>query len=344
MTRKNTLAAIAMLLMAILFVTGCQMSSSGNVPSTPDAMAVSAFRAMAQVADIETPVQNGDYKTYTPTEFKADDGSVISGTFQLDAEGNVVDANLTLTLVSGQKVQFTMVKQTETAQPEITVDDQPVSETVVPDTMTDEESMAFMAFLIGFDEIQDEIRGEIKDIFDDLYDDDDDYGRRLSPGDYPVPEAFRNFGISGTVTVGYDEWDDDDDLEIVGGNLTFDEFRLDYGSVVSGSYSFTDRDDYEDADMNISITSFEEDGITISNARIDGKIVESEIHDDNDKFKFEGSISGRFSVRNGESAEISFSGKMDAMEDRYLEFPEYELTINGNQVAIGKENRPFRNN
>ena len=158
MTRRNTLAAIAMLLMAIVFVTGCQMSSSGNVPSTTDAMAVSAFRAMAQVADIETPVQNGDYKTYTPTEFKADDGSVISGTFQLDAEGNVVDANLTLTLVSGQKVQFTMVKQAETAQPEITVDDQYVSETVVPDTMADEEERAFLLFLKGFDEAQDEIR------------------------------------------------------------------------------------------------------------------------------------------------------------------------------------------
>lgn len=103
MTRGNTLAAIAMLLMAIVFVTGCQMSSSGNVPSTLDAMAVSAFRAMAQVADIETPVQSGNNKTYSPTEFLADDGSVISGTFQLDEEGNVVDADLTLTFHRDRK-------------------------------------------------------------------------------------------------------------------------------------------------------------------------------------------------------------------------------------------------
>ena len=339
MTRRNKLAAIAMLLMAIFAVTGCHMGSSGNVPASADAMAVSAFRAMAQVADAEIPVDSGGYKKYTPTEFRADDGSVISGTFQIDDAGNIIDADLTLTLASGQTVQFTMVKQAEASQPDITVGDQTVSSTVVPDPMTDDENRAFRLFLAGFDEAQDEIRGEFEDIFDDLFDDDYGHGMRPSPGDYPIPDIFKGYGISGTVKVGYEERSDNE-LEVIGGNFTLDGFMLERGSYVSGSYSFTDRDDYEDADMNISITSFTEDGITISDALIDGRISESETRGD-DRFTFEGSIAGTFSARYGESADISFTGTMDAMEDRYLKFPEYELTINGSQVVIGKEIRPF---
>ena len=50
-----------------------------------------------------------------------------------------------------------------------------------------------------------------------------------------------------------------------------------------------------------------------------------------------------FSASRGGSVEVSFSGKMDAMEDRYLRFPEYDLRIDGKQVAIGREDAtPFR--
>ena len=331
MTRRNTLAAIAMLLMAIVFVTGCQMTSSGDVPSAPDAMAVSAFRAMAQIADTETPVQSGNNKTYSPTEFVADDGSVISGTFQLDEEGNVVDADFTLTLPSGQKVQFTMVKQAETSKPEITVDDQPVSETVVPDTMTDEEERAFLLFLKGFDEAQDEIREAVEEVLEHLYDKDHD----IAPGEKTIPSGLP---ISGTVVLERERGDDD--LEIVSGNVSFSDLRIERGSAVSGTYVFTDRDDYEDADMDISLTSFSEDGITVSDAYIKGAIVESEVRDD-DRFTFDGFVSGTFSANRGDSAEISFRGKIDAMEDQYLRFPEYELIIDGKQFAIGREQRPF---
>ena len=333
MTRRKTLQAIAILLMATLFVMGCQMDSGRNVPSSPDAMAVSAFRAMAQIADVETHVQSGNYSTYSPTEFKADDGSVISGTFQLDEAGNVVDADLTLTLSTGQVVQFTMVRQAETSQPEITVGDQHVSDAVIPDTMTNEEERAFLLFLEGFDEAQDEIREAVEEVLEYLYDDDNP---TITQGEKTIPSGLP---ISGTVVLERERGDDD--LEIVSGNVAFTDLRIDRGSAVSGTYSFTDRDDYEDADMDISITSFTEDGITISDASIRGKITESEIHDD-DRFTFDGSVSGIFSTERGGSAEISFTGQMDAMEDRYLRFPEYELTINGNQVAIGKEQRPFR--
>ena len=296
MTRRKTHAAIAILLMAVFFAAGCQ-AGGGTVPSTTEEKAVSAFRAMAQAADVTSP--SGD--EYTVRNFIADDGSVINGTFRMDSSGNVLEADL-----------------------------ETVSDAVIPDPMTAEERRAFMLFLIGFDEAQDEIRDEIEDVFEHLED--------RAPGEYDIPS--NRLGISGTVTVDYEERGDDD-TEVVGGNVVLSGFSIDRGNIVSGSYSFTSRDDYEDAEMDITISSFTEDGVTLSNVRIDGRITESELYDD-DRFEFSGLISGMFSVR-GEGSEVTFSGKMDAMEDRYLRFPEYDLRIDGKQVAIGREDAtPFR--
>ena len=326
MTRRKTHAAIAILLMAVFFAAGCQ-AGGGTVPSTTEEKAVSAFRAMAQAADVTSP--SGD--EYTVRNFIADDGSVINGTFRMDSAGNVLEADLEMTLANNQVIRFAMVPETGSTEPVITVDDTTVPDAVIPDLMTDEERRAFMLFLIGFDEAQDEIRDEIEDVFEHLED--------SAPGEYKIPSD--RPGISGTVIVDYEERGDDD-TEVVGGNVVLSGFSLGGGNNISGSYSFTSRDDYEDAEMDITISSFTDDGITLSNVRIDGRITESELYND-DRFEFRGSISGMFSARRGGSVEVSFSGKMDAMEDRYLRFPEYDLRIDSKQVAIGREDAtPFR--
>ena len=249
----------------------------------------------------------------------------------MDSAGNVLEADLEMTLANNQVIRFAMVPETGSTEPVITVDDTTVPDAVIPDPMTDEERRAFMLFLIGFDEAQDEIRDEIEDVFEHLED--------RAPGRYDIPS--NRLGISGTVIVDYEERGDDD-TEVVGGNVVLSGFSLGGGNNISGSYSFTSRDDYEDAEMDITISSFTDDGITLSNVRIDGRITESELYDD-DRFEFSGSISGMFSASRGGSVEVSFSGKMDAMEDRYLRFPEYDLRIDGKQVAIGREDAtPFR--
>lgn len=325
MTRRKTLAAIAILLMAVFFAAGCQ-AGGGTVPSTTEEKAVSAFRAMAQAADVTSP--SGD--EYKVQDFIADDGSVINGTFRMDSAGNVLEADLEMTLANNQMIRFAMVPETGSTESVITVDDTPVPDAVIPDPMTADERRAFLLFLIGFDEAQDEIRDEIEDVFEHLED--------RAPGRYDIPS--NRLGISGTVIVDYEERGDDD-TEVVGGNVVLSGFSLGGGNNISGSYSFTSRDDYEDAEMDITISSFTEDGVTLSNVRIDGRITESELYDD-DRFEFSGLISGMFSVR-GEGSEVTFSGKMDAMEDRYLRFPEYDLRIDGKQVAIGREDAtPFR--
>lgn len=320
MTRRKTLAAIAILLMAVFFAVGCQ-AGGGTVPSTTEEKAVSAFRAMAQAADVTSP--SGD--EYKVQGFIADDGSVINGTFRMDSSGNVLEADLEMTLANDQVIRFAMVPDTGSAEPVITVDDTTVSDAVIPDPMTAAERRAFILFLTGFDEAQDEIRDEIEDVFERL--------EERAPGEYDIPSD--RPGINGTVIVDYEERGDDE-TEVIGGNVVLTGFSLDRGNTISGSYSFTSRDDYEDAEMDITIGSFTDDGVTLSNVRIDGRITESELYDD-DRFEFSGSISGMFSARGGEVAEVSFSGKMDAMEERYLRFPEYDLRIDGKQVAIGRE-------
>ena len=132
-------------------------------------------------------------------------------------------------------------------------------------------------------------------------------------------------------------------MEIVAADIT--SFTIDwYGIKVSGSYSFSERGDEENARISLRIENFQEreDGlnITLSDVSIDAEINEGEIRDD-DIFSFSGSIGGKFSV-NGKSHEVSFRGDIEAREDAYFRFPSYTLMIDGEDVAIGRQERSTR--
>ena len=350
MTRKGRLAAIALLLMVMLMLAACS-GGRGNPGSTaPNDVAVAAMKAMTQAADTGnyTPSQatgvSSTGNTYTLTDFKADDGvTTINGTFQMDSNGNVIDADLRVT-INNQTLEFILKPASTGTGSDITVDTTPVSESVMPDPMTPEEERAFRVFLIGFDEVQDEIRDSADDAFDEIYDDDDHYGTSLQEGSYPIPDILKKYGISGEIHLGY-ERDDDRELEIVGGKISFSNFRLEDGgrdATISGEYIFSSLDDdYEEATMrNITLSSFNDGVITLSNFTINGTIIEDEISDD-DRFTFDGTASGTFEFSTGSSS-VSFDGIINAEDDSWIEFPEYSLKIDGREVAIGRPERPFR--
>ena len=330
MTRKRTFAAIAILLMALIATTSCEGGGGSGAVSDASA-AVSAVRAMTQAVDAvgtdNSVTAEGD--GYELKNFKADDGSVINGSFQTDAEGNIIDAKLTME-IKGRTLEFTLTTPSQGASPDVTVDDHDVPASAIPEAMTKEERLAFMMFLVGFDEVQDEIREAVEDSLE-LFEE-------RKPGTYTIPSGHR---ISGTVEVGYEERGDDD-TEVIGGEVSFTDLRLEgWGLSVSGSFRFTSRDDYENGRMDVTISLFEDDGIILSDVSIEGEYTESKVRDD-DRFEFSGSVKGSFSAF-GKSSEVSFDGTIDAMEDRYLRFPEYSLRIDGREVAIGREERPFRN-
>ena len=325
--------------MAMLMLAACS-GGRGNPGSTaPNDVAVAAMKAMTQAADAgkDTPSQatgvSSTGNTYTLTDFKADDGvTTINGTFQMDSAGNVIDADLRVT-INSQTLEFILKPASTGTGSDITVDTTPVSESVMPDPMTPEEKRAFRIFLIGFDEVQDDVREAVEEAFEDL----EDIYRK--PGQVNISHPL----ISGTIELGREKDDDWDDLEVIGGNVRFTDFPIDddrHSGKVSGSYSFELRDDdYERATMSVTISSYHDDGISLSNFAINGTIIEDEIRDD-DRFTFDGTASGTFGSGTG-SSRISFDGKINAEEDSWIEFPEYSLKIDGREVAIGRPERPF---
>ena len=336
MTRKGRLAAIALLLMAMLMLAACS-GGRGNPGSTaPNDVAVAAMKAMTQAADTagQAAGVSSTGNTYTLTGFTADDGvtRVVGGSFEMDGNGNVINADLTLQ-ISNQTLEFILKPASTGTGSAITVDTTPVSESVMPDPMTPEEKRAFRIFLIGFDEVQDDVREAVEEAFDDI----EDIYRK--PGQVNISHPL----ISGTIELGREKDDDWDDLEVIGGNVRFTDFPIDddrHSGKVSGSYSFELRDDdYERATMSVTISSYHDDGISLSNFAINGTIVEDEIRDD-DRFTFDGTASGTFEFSTG-SSRISFDGKINAEEDSWIEFPEYSLKIDGREVAIGRPERPF---
>ena len=336
MTRKGRLAAIALLLMAMLMLAACS-GGRGNPGSTaPNDVAVAAMKAMTQAADTagQAAGVSSTGNTYTLTGFTADDGvtRVVGGSFEMDGNGNVINADLTLQ-ISNQTLEFILKPASTGTGSDITVDTTPVSESVMPDPMTPEEKRAFRIFLIGFDEVQDDVREAVEEAFDDI----EDIYRK--PGQVNISHPL----ISGTIELGREKDDDWDDLEVIGGNVRFTDFPIDddrHSGKVSGSYSFELRDDdYERATMSVTISSYHDDGISLSNFAINGTIVEDEIRDD-DRFTFDGTASGTFEFSTG-SSRISFDGKINAEEDSWIEFPEYSLKIDGREVAIGRPERPF---
>ena len=336
MTRKGRLAAIALLLMAMLMLAACS-GGRGNPGSTaPNDVAVAAMKAMTQAADTagQAAGVSSTGNIYTLTGFTADDGvtRVVGGSFEMDGNGNVINADLTLQ-ISNQTLEFILKPASTGTGSDITVDTTPVSESVMPDPMTPEEKRAFRIFLIGFDEVQDDVREAVEEAFDDI----EDIYRK--PGQVNISHPL----ISGTIELGREKDDDWDDLEVIGGNVRFTDFPIDddrHSGKVSGSYSFELRDDdYERATMSVTISSYHDDGISLSNFAINGTIVEDEIRDD-DRFTFDGTASGTFGSGTG-SSRISFDGKINAEEDSWIEFPEYSLKIDGREVAIGRPERPF---
>ena len=336
MTRKGRLAAIALLLMAMLMLAACS-GGRGNPGSTaPNDVAVAAMKAMTQAADTagQAAGVSSTGNTYTLTGFTADDGvtRVVGGSFEMDGNGNVINADLTLQ-ISNQTLEFILKPASTGTGSDITVDTTPVSESVMPDPMTPEEKRAFRIFLIGFDEVQDDVREAVEEAFDDI----EDIYRK--PGQVNISHPL----ISGTIELGREKDDDWDDLEVIGGNVRFTDFPIDddrHSGKVSGSYSFELRDDdYERATMSVTISSYHDDGISLSNFAINGTIIEDEIRDD-DRFTFDGTASGTFDSGTG-SSRISFDGKINAEEDSWIEFPEYSLKIDGREVAIGRPERPF---
>lgn len=173
MTRKGRLAAIALLLMAMLMLAACS-GGRGNPGSTaPNDVAVAAMKAMTQAADTagQAAGVSSTGNTYTLTGFTADDGvtRVVGGSFEMDGNGNVINADLTLQ-ISNQTLEFILKPASTGTGSDITVDTTPVSESVMPDPMTPEEKRAFRIFLIGFDEVQDDVREAVEEAFDDIED------------------------------------------------------------------------------------------------------------------------------------------------------------------------------
>ena len=330
-TERRFVAAIAGLLMVAFLLTAC--SPGGGAASSTEAT-VSAVRAMTQYADVGTAGTDG---TYNPSGFTADDGTVIEfGTFRTDTDGSIVEADITMRLPAGQVLAFTMVPSSGSGNPAVTVGDDPVPPGDVPVAMTASEERAFMLFLISFEELQDDIRETIEEAAELI----EDSARAEGPN------HIDHRGVTGTVYLRLEEWDDGrPEYEVVGWDVAFSDLRLEdsFAFGVSGSHSFSERGEREISVMkDVRISRYSEDGdLVLTDILIDGTVTEDEVWDE-DTFGFEGTVSGSFSVGSA-SSDILFHGVINAMEERYLRFPEYSLTINGKDCAIGRELKPFRN-
>ena len=324
-TKKKVVAAIALLLMAVVFGTACDPHGGRVSEATP---AVSAVRAMMQY--VGTP-KGG---TFQPTNFTADDGTVIEfGTFETDADGNVISADITMTMPNGQTLKFTMAPSSSGTGETVTVGNDNVNPADLPVAMTADERRAFLFFMIGAEEIQDDIKESVEEAVEYLED------NALSDGWVDVNHR----GVTGRVNLRIDEWDDGrPEYEIIGWDVSFTDLRLEDGwaQSVSGSHEFSERGERETSAINVTIGTYAEDGLVLNDIAINGTVIEDETWDE-DSFEFDGSISGKFATRSGKETAISFRGSVDAVEDRYLHFPEYELVIDGKNCAIGRESKPF---
>lgn len=327
-TKTRLIAAIAILLMAVFFGTACD-PNGGRVTGTASAQ-VSAVRAMMQYADVGTATDG----TYQPSKFTADDGTVIEfGTFRTDTNGNIIEANLTLTMPDGQKLEFVMKPASEGQGEVVTVGDETVNPDTLPVAMTADERRAFLLFMMSAEEIQDDIRESVEEAVEYLED------HAISDGWVDVNHR----GVQGSVNLRIDEWDDGrPEYEIIGWDVVFTNLILEdsWAQGVSGSHVFSERGERETSTIDVKIEAYSDDGLVLNDVIIDGTVIEDERWDE-DSFEFDGLISGTFSLRSGESTAVRFEGSVDAVEDRYLHFPEYELTIDGKNCAIGREDKPF---
>ena len=319
-------AAIGGLLMAAL-LTGC--SPSADTHPTGQAAAEVTVRAMAEaIGSAGTdPAVSIAGNSYTINSFKADDGSRITGTIQTGEDGTITAARLRLIYPDGTSgPEFVLTA--DNGSTDVTVDDQSINASRLPQAMTRSQRIAFLAFLSGFDEAFDELNEIIEESVEYLED------RR--PGEYSVDRGW----LKGTVTVGREE-PGDDDTEIIAADIAEFNIEMWNGAGISGSYSFTERNNNGKADIRVTMRGFSEsdDGfrVTLEEITVDASIEEGERFDD-DYFSFDGSIGGKYIV-NGEKHTISFSGEIDAMEDRYFRFPSYSLTIDGEDVLIGRQSR-----
>ena len=327
--RTTAYASIAILLAIVVLVTGCNPSASKQQSAETRIM-----RAMAQAIDDPAAKVSSSGKS-TIRSFKADDGSVISGTIEKDENGNVIAAELTLTYPDGT-LGPTLVLASDNGKQTAVLDNKPISTASLPKPMSREQRIAFALFLEGFEEAFD----DIKDLFEDAL----EYYEDKWPDDYTLNYEGKNGAvIKGTVTVGIEEWGDDD-TEVIAANITEFRFPLWFGEgELSGSYRFSERGDNEKAEIHFSIKDFGNDkSIRIDNARIDATIEEGEKFDD-DYFSFNGNISGDFTINNSNHS-ISFNGSIEAVEDHYFRFPSYALTIDGENIAIGRQERPVITN
>ena len=333
MKRKTTASAIIALIVLVAILAGCSPSAPQGGSATP---ASSLMRAMAQAVEtsaLSSPdqvvtVTGGN--NYSVTGFSADDGSTISGRFTTDpATGEIVSAELTyFPPNSTEGLEF--VLKTESGTPEATIDKTPVTEEL-PRMMTRNERYAFAAALDAIEEVLEELQDEIEDVFGD-----DDYWQMSGFGEgwYPIPDGF---GIQGRFYLAYE--DDDRELELMGVDLTNLNIQGRRMSI-TGSYRYEEHErfDREETAMNLRIQNFRDDHVVLNDITVNATMTEDERRD-NDHFRLEAHSIGGSCTVGGESFSFSFSGEIDAMEDHYFRFPSYSLSIDGDNVAIGRHEK-----
>ena len=330
MKRQQTIfAAVGLLLMALLF-TSCSQTPSSSGETTVATSAVMAMSEAVSAAEKKAAgVTEIATNKYEVKSFTADDGTVITGNFEIDENGTVLNAELTMKVKgTGQELRFSLTSSQSGT--EATINDKPVEEEIKK-TMTKIQREAFGAFLKGMDEALDELNdGILEDWLEDKYED-----RR--PGNYDI---INNPWLTGSVTVGYEERGDDD-TEVIGADVKINALPLPFGGEVNGSFNLSRREDDETAVANITIKGFSELDdhlyINLSEVRIDATINEGEKWDD-DYFSFKGTIEGQYTV-NGEAHSIYFNGSIIGDDDDHYHFSEYTLRIDGENVAIGRQYR-----
>ena len=326
--RLFVFGAVGILLMALI-ITGCE----ANPGSGEGSAASSAFMAISEAvtATSDPTVTETSRNSFEVKEFRADDGTVISGTFTIDESGTITAAELTMR-VKGTGQELSFVLKQDQGKTEAAIGNEPISPSDIKKAMTREQSFAFRAFIEGLEEALDAVNDRLLDSLEDIFED-------RHPGEYEIDNAF----MKGTITVGREEWDDDD-TEIVSADIQGFTIPLWGSGEISGSYSFKGRGDNETADISMSIKGFseEDDGLWISldQVTVDARIEEGERRDD-DYFIFDGSIEGAYRIGN-DKHEISFSGKMEGDDDDHFHFSDYSLRINGDEVAVGTQYRNHR--
>ena len=293
-------------------IIGCSSDPSGSKSISAASSAINAMSEAISVEessmDTENRVSIDENNTFRVENFVAEDGTVITGSFNVGSDGTIIDASLTVT-INGQELRFVMENSTEA-----TIDEKPVPPSEIKKTMTKAQRMAFAAFMNGLEEALDVLDEAImEDWLEDKYED-----RR--PGTYDIRD---NPWLEGTVTVAREERGDDD-TEVVAADIRKFRIPLPVGGEISGSFSFSGGEERMKSDIDVSISNLNErdDGflISLSNLTIDAAVEAGERFDE-DYFRFQGLIDGSYSI-NGENHEIHFDGTME-----------------GEDVAIGRQYR-----